>query len=99
MSGIEFSTATMKAALRRQHQRCGSCGTRMTEIGLAGRDTHRHGEGAEAHHIRHVKAGGRGDLANCVILCKACHYSVHEGGNFRRGTVQGSPSDFRYYWG
>jgi hypothetical protein len=31
-----------------------------------------------------------------VILCRSCHYSAHEGGNYRYGTVLGRKQDFRY---
>lgn len=64
-----------------------------------GTDTHQFGEGAQAHHIKHVKFGGTGDLSNCVVICGACHYSVHEGGNYRFGNVVGKQGDFSYYNG
>jgi len=34
----------------------------------------------EAHHLRHWLHGGATDLANLVLLCRAHHRAVHEGG-------------------
>jgi hypothetical protein len=34
----------------------------------------------EAHHLRHWRHGGATDLANLVLLCRAHHRAVHEGG-------------------
>jgi hypothetical protein len=34
----------------------------------------------EAHHLRHWLHGGRTDLANLALLCRAHHRAVHEGG-------------------
>jgi len=49
--------------------------------------------------MRHVKFGGTDSLDNCVILCQSCHYSVHEGGNYRFGIVEGSQSDYPHFYG
>jgi 5-methylcytosine-specific restriction endonuclease McrA len=95
----EFSRPTQELALTRQQRRCGSCGTQILRLGHAGQATHRYGERAQAHHIRHIKFGGTEFLDNCVILCDSCHYSVHEGGNYRYGTVLGNVSDFPYFNG
>lgn len=86
-SSVEFSAATIRAARVRQGDRCGSCGINLLVAG----------EIVNAHHIRHVKFGGTNDIANCVALCKPCHYSVHEGGNYRYGTVIGQASDYPHY--
>ena len=83
----EFSGTTQRLALSRQKYRCASCGTAITRLGNAGRMEHRYGEGAQAHHLRHVKLGGTDSVSNCVIVCWSCHYSAHEGGNYRFGTV------------
>ena len=77
----EFSMVTQQQALLRQRHRCASCGTSISRVGEAGRNEHRFGEGAQAHHVQHVKFGGLACLDNCVILCQSCHYSAHEGGN------------------
>ena len=63
--------------------------------------THKYGESAEAHHMRHVKHGGTNDLDNCVIICKSCHYSVHEGGNYRNKAdyLVSFPEDYPHYDG
>jgi 5-methylcytosine-specific restriction endonuclease McrA len=95
----EFTRKTKLAALQRQKHRCASCGTSIGELGYAGQAAHEFGETAEAHHVKHVKSGGTNTLENCVILCWSCHYSAHEGGNYRRGTVVGTPDDFPYYHG
>jgi 5-methylcytosine-specific restriction endonuclease McrA len=97
MARDEFSRTTQKDALARQRYRCASCGVHISCIGEAGRATHRFGEGAQAHHVVHAKFGGKGTLDNCVIICRACHYSVHEGGNYTHGTVVGRRSDFPYF--
>jgi HNH endonuclease len=34
----------------------------------------------EAHHLRHWLDGGRTDLANLALVCRAHHRAVHEGG-------------------
>jgi 5-methylcytosine-specific restriction endonuclease McrA len=91
--------ATKQKALLRQKNLCGSCGTGIQTVATSGRETHRFGETAHAHHIKHAKFGGGPSVANCIILCWSCHYSVHEGGNYRHGTVEGEISDFPYYYG
>lgn len=95
----EFTPITQRQALARQHNKCASCGTHILGLGNIGRGIHRFGEGVQAHHIRHVKFGGTSSLDNCVIICQACHYSVHEGGNYRFGTVVGRKEDFPYFNG
>jgi 5-methylcytosine-specific restriction endonuclease McrA len=95
----EFTRAIQELALARQKFVCASCGTPIFKIGEAGRVNHKFGEGAQAHHIKHVKFGGTGDLGNCVVICQSCHYSVHEGGNYRFGNVVGKQTDFPYYSG
>ena len=93
----DFSLGTQRMALFRQKFKCALCGTPIFELGNAGRADHEYGEGAHAHHVRHLKAGGWNNVANCVIICQSCHYSVHEGGNYRFGTVNGTPADYPYY--
>lgn len=95
----EFSRATQELALVRQGHLCASCGTPIFGLGDAGRASHAYGEGAQAHHIRHVKFGGTDSVDNCVVICQSCHYSAHEGGNYRYGTVIGERSDFPYFNG
>jgi len=56
-------------------------------------------EGARAHHVQHIKLGGKGTVDNCVILCQACHYCAQEGGNYRFGTVVGMESDYPHLRG
>jgi 5-methylcytosine-specific restriction endonuclease McrA len=95
----EFTRTTKELALARQRNLCASCGTPITALGQAGRDVHRFGEDAQAHHVKHVKLGGTNDLDNCVVICWSCHYSVHEGGNYRFGAVSGTPEDFPHFNG
>jgi len=95
----EFSSSTKLAALIRQKNVCACCGDRISHLGDSGRSTHRFGEGARAHHINHVKLQGSSNVNNCVILCQSCHYSVHEGGNYRFGTAIGRQSDFECFNG
>lgn len=95
----EFPTSIQNLALVRQKFRCASCGTSITRLGNAGASDHKYGEGAHAHHVRHVKFGGTAALDNCVILCWACHYSAHEGGNYRHGSVVGKSDDYPHFRG
>ena len=95
----EFTTLTKKLALQRQQSLCASCGTEIFGFGDAGRIKHRFGEGVRAHHIVHVKFGGSNHVDNCIIICESCHYSIHEGGNYKHGTVIGTPEDFPHYRG
>ncbi|MBF0231460.1 MAG: HNH endonuclease [Desulfamplus sp.] len=94
-----FTQNTKKAALLRQFNKCASCGTYIPYLGEAGRELHRYGERADAHHVSHAKFEGANTLDNCVILCWACHYSAHEGGNYRYGTVVGCESDYPHFRG
>ncbi len=95
----EFSVMTQLQALMRQKNRCASCGTAIHGLGNSGRGAHEFGEGAQAHHVTHVKFGGHASVDNCVILCQSCHYSAHEGGNYRFGAVVGRQSDFPHFNG
>jgi 5-methylcytosine-specific restriction endonuclease McrA len=95
----DFTRAVQRAALERQRNYCASCGTSIAALGERGRAQHRFGEGAHAHHLRHAKLGGSGLVDNCVILCTSCHYCVHEGGNYRRGTVVGTVDDYPHFSG
>ncbi|MGE3962658.1 MAG: HNH endonuclease [Planctomycetota bacterium] len=93
----EFTRATREAALERQGGRCGSCRTKIQALGCAGRAVHDFGESAEAHHLVPIAKRGDASLANCVVLCRSCHYSAHEGGRYSQGTVLGRPRDFSFY--
>jgi len=93
----EFTRPTMELALVRQRYRCAACGTRIHSLGELGRKDHRFGEAVHAHHVLHIKLGGDNSLRNCVIICQACHYNAHEGGNYRYGTVRGEVKDFPHY--
>src|SRR4030042_5448346 len=95
----EFSRHTQEMALVRQKNRCASCGETIVALGQKGREKHRFGEGARAHHIQHLKLRGSNSVDNCVILCESCHYSGHEGGNYRLGTIMGARDDFPYFNG
>lgn len=95
----EFTVSTQQQALARQHYKCASCGTNISGLGQTGQSSHLFGEGAQAHHVWHLKSGGPASLDNCVILCQSCHYSAHEGGNYRYGTVEGRLEGFPHYNG
>src|SRR4051812_25544791 len=77
-----FPSIVQKAALQRQRSKCGSCGTAISAIGTAGAGAHKFGESAEGHHVIPHQLGGPLTVDNCVVLCKACHYSVHRGGHY-----------------
>jgi 5-methylcytosine-specific restriction endonuclease McrA len=95
----EFSKTTQRKALSRQRYRCASCGTGITQLGKSGAAKHRYGEGAQAHHLRHIKLGGSDAVTNCIILCQSCHYSAHEGGNYRFGKATGRKFDYPHFLG
>ena len=99
MTRLEFTSATQQLALVRQKFHCALCGTGIARLGEGGRSQHKFGEIAHAHHVRHAKSGGTNALDNCVIICQACHYSVHEGGNYKHGTVIGRREDFPHFNG
>jgi 5-methylcytosine-specific restriction endonuclease McrA len=95
----EFSPGTKMQALERQQHRCASCGTKINNLGNVARSTHKYGESTHAHHLKHVQQGGGSSVGNCVILCESCHYSVHEGGQYRSRDIIATPTDFPYFWG
>jgi 5-methylcytosine-specific restriction endonuclease McrA len=95
----EFSQGTRQEALLRQKNHCASCGMPIFGLGNSGQGDHKFGEGAQAHHVIHIKSGGTAAVDNCVILCKSCHYSAHEGGNYRFGNVVGKRSAFPHFNG
>ena len=95
----EFPKSVQRLALSRQKFRCGSCGTRISALGRAGRSENKYGEAAHAHHVKHIKLGGTAALDNCVILCESCHYSVHEGGNYRFSMLDGQADDYPHFYG
>ena len=77
-----FPRPVQHQALERQKGRCASCRTTITELGHAGAHQHMFSEGVEAHHVIPHKLGGPLSPKNCVILCRACHLSAHQGGRF-----------------
>jgi 5-methylcytosine-specific restriction endonuclease McrA len=94
-----FSRKTQELALLRQQNLCASCGLPLFVFDETDEKPRASLAGHHAHHIKHVKFGGTNHIDNCVVLCQSCHYSVHEGGNYRRGTVIGTPDDFPHYRG
>jgi 5-methylcytosine-specific restriction endonuclease McrA len=82
-----FTISTKRKALLRQKNKCAICGLATQTLGIACRGTHEDGDASQAHHIIHAKLGGNASVENCVIICSSCHYSDHEGGNYRYGLV------------
>ena len=82
-SHMRFPAAMQMQALTRQKFRCAGCGTRITAIGEAARESHKFGERAEGHHVIPHKMGGPITVENCVVLCQACHLNAHQGGRWR----------------
>ncbi|MGO9413427.1 MAG: HNH endonuclease [Spirochaetia bacterium] len=78
-----FPTPVQQLALVRQKFRCASCGTHISAVGEAGTGVHRFGERAEGHHVIPHKMGGPITVENCVVVCRACHSSAHQGGRWR----------------
>ena len=101
MKRSEFSKSTKQQALLRQKKRCASCGQKITSLNQIGKRSHKYGEGAHAHHVKHCQHGGTNNLSNCVILCESCHYSVHEGGYYRNNSkyLIGKSSDYKHFNG
>ena len=101
MEREEFSNDTKKEALKRQHNKCASCGKEISDLGKEGQINHRFGEIVHAHHMRHCQHGGDNKLSNCVILCQSCHYSAHRGGDYRnKGTyLITKASDYHFFNG
>jgi hypothetical protein len=77
-----FSRPVQRQALERQKFRCASCKVSIAAIGEAGVDQHRFGEGAQAHHVIPHKEDGPLWVSNCVVICRSCHYSAHQGGRW-----------------
>lgn len=99
---LEFTRATKEAALDRQDNRCASCAAWINRLGGDGLGWVIFGEWVQAHHVVPAISGGDASLANCVIICKACHYSAHGGGAFKQSKeswMKGSPSDYPCYHG
>lgn len=57
----EFTAKTKGEAFLRAGGLCEGCGLKL-----------RHGE-AEYHHMHEAELGGCNGLANCRVLCRACH--------------------------
>jgi hypothetical protein len=83
----EFTATTIRQALARQKSYCASCGTRILASGTRAATLHKYGERAEAHHVIPVSVGGTARVDNCVILCRTCHYSVHQGGRWADNSI------------
>jgi len=66
-------TPEVWAAVYRRDRRCVRCG----------------GEGWHVHHRKLRSQGGQDDLVNCVLMCRACHDTVHS----RRAEI-GEPGGF-----
>src|SRR4051794_8455870 len=92
----EFDSRTKKAALERQGFVCAVCGLMLWNPGKKFQPFHDFGEWAEAHHIKPVLSGGTADVQNCVVICQACHYSIHGGGSYKVNQ-RFSSKDFPHY--
>ncbi len=101
MSRLEFSNSTKKEALKRQKNKCAACGEKISMFGKQGQEEHRFGEIAHAHHMLHCQSGGDNSLENCVILCQSCHYTAHNGGDYRNKEdfLNFEPADFEFFYG
>ncbi len=98
----EFTSQIKMQALCRQDFLCGSCGDLIVPFGTLSKPklaSVAWGESAHAHHRKPIKMGGRGNIANCVILCESCHSNAHEGANYAHGTAWGRISDFPHFYG
>lgn len=84
---LNFPPSVQRKALERQNFKCASCETRISDIGERGKETHRFGERVEGHHVIPHKGGGPISEQNCVVLCRSCHYSAHQGGHWRDASI------------
>jgi 5-methylcytosine-specific restriction endonuclease McrA len=75
-----FPRPVQKQALKRQKGVCASCEAKIADVGEGGQASHPFGERAEGHHLIPNKMGGPISVENCVVLCRACHMSAHQGG-------------------
>jgi hypothetical protein len=80
---VSFPPSIQNQALARQRFRCAACGTSIIAIGQAGQAAHPFGEPAEGHHVIPHKMGGPISVENCVVICRSCHLSAHQGGQWR----------------
>jgi 5-methylcytosine-specific restriction endonuclease McrA len=95
----EFSAQIKLHALARQDFLCASCASLIAPFTARKLMSAAWGESAHAHHRKPVKSGGGGNVENCVILCESCHYSAHEGGNYKSGKVWGRIRNFPFFYG
>lgn len=80
---FEFTQATRSAAFLRQDGRCALCRRSL-------RDQEEFG-----HHVVPDQSGQASDprdrflksVDNCVMICEACHWIVHDGGRWATGAV------------
>jgi len=84
-----FSAAIQQQALRRQGGTCASCATPIGGIGNSASDSHKYGEGAQGHHMipQAPPLNGPHEVENCVVLCRSCHISAHQGGRWRDTSI------------
>ena len=78
-----FSSGVQKEALARQEFLCASCTCVISKPGRKGQQEHFFGESAEGHHVIPHKKLGPLTVENCVVLCRACHRSAHQGSRWR----------------
>ena len=85
-SRANFPPGIQRQALDRQRHVCASCGELLKHLGEEAREHNPFGDRAEAHHVIPCKPiiphtqGGPATVENCVVLCRTCHYSAHQGG-------------------
>jgi len=80
---FEFGEEERFHARLRQNGRCACCGENLDDLE------------ENAHHVVPNQSGKQGNIShswlstveNCVVLCSACHYRVHEDGRYRVGAV------------
>lgn len=89
MEHQNFPAIVQQAALGRQKHLCASCGCRIHDIGEHRKIDHHFGERAEAHHIIPHSIGGPLTVENCVVICRACHLNVHQGGRWSDNSIYG----------
>lgn len=63
----EFSKAVKLEAWNRAGGRCEKCTTKL------------YGHQTEYHHDKECTFGGDATIANCIVLCRACHSNITRG--------------------
>ncbi len=82
-----FDMGTMIAAFDRARHRCQCTDSSCKHPGNPESCNRTGDQNLEAHHIIPLYDNGPSTLENCMILCPACHDSVHGNDDWRKREV------------